>query len=88
MGSDFEEENQWKPLYRVAVIGGGIGGTTAALFLREEFLDEVEIDLYEKDKIGGRLAIAEIGGRFYESGEKWDESGTYVGVQMKTKFDF
>ena len=34
---------------RVAVIGGGIGGTTAALFLREELGDDVNILIYEKD---------------------------------------
>ena len=34
---------------RVAVIGGGIGGTTAALFLREELGDDVDILIYEKD---------------------------------------
>jgi len=53
---------------RVAVIGGGIGGTTAALFLREELGEDVEIVIFEKDKIGGRLATVEVGGRFYESG--------------------
>ena len=64
-----ENKSNSKRRFRVAVIGGGIGGTTAALFLREEFGDEVDIDLYEKDRIGGRLATIEMGGRFYESGE-------------------
>lgn len=63
-----ENKNDSKRRIRVAVIGGGIGGTTAALFLREEFGDEVDIDVYENDRIGGRLATIEMGGRYYESG--------------------
>lgn len=53
---------------RVAVIGGGIGGSTAAYFLREELGDDAEILLYEKDRIGGRVATVKVGDRFYESG--------------------
>lgn len=60
--------NDASPKARVAVIGGGIGGSAAALFLREEFGDRIEIVIYEKDRIGGRLATVEVGGRFYEAG--------------------
>ena len=53
---------------RVAVIGGGIGGSTAAYFIREQLGDDVDIFLYEKDRIGGRVATVKMGDRFYESG--------------------
>ena len=52
----------------MAVIGGGIGGSTAAYFLREELGDDADILLYEKDRIGGRVATVKMGDRFYESG--------------------
>ena len=62
-----EPANTKKP--RVAVVGGGVGGTTAAFFLREELGEDVDITLYEQAKIGGRTATVEIGGRFYEAGK-------------------
>lgn len=48
---------------RIAVIGSGVGGLTAALLLRRQ---GYEVELYEKDaKVGGRLAFEEDGtGRF------------------------
>ena len=55
---------------RVAVVGGGIGGSTASLFLREELGDDVEIVLFEKDRIGGRLSTVQVGDRFYEAGKR------------------
>jgi len=52
-----------------AIIGGGIGGTSCAHFLREIFKDLVKIDLYEGNKIGGRLATVMMNdGNEYETG--------------------
>jgi len=53
---------------KVAIVGGGIGGCTAAHFLRQALGDDVEISVYEKEKIGGRVATVKVGQRFYESG--------------------
>lgn len=50
------------------IIGGGIGGTTAAYFLRQLFGDKLKVDILEADKIGGRLALINIGGQDYEAG--------------------
>lgn len=50
-----------------AIIGGGIGGTSCAYFLRQ-LLPDAELDLFEKDKIGGRLATEQIGEKKYEVG--------------------
>lgn len=54
-----------------AIIGGGIGGASAADFLTQLFYGDIEIDLFEKDKLGGRLANIEIGGDEYEAGGAW-----------------
>ncbi|KAG8232243.1 hypothetical protein J437_LFUL011796, partial [Ladona fulva] len=53
----------------IAVIGAGIGGTSVSYFLKELFEDEeIEIDVYESKKVGGRLATVDIDGLVYEVG--------------------
>ncbi|XP_033127631.1 prenylcysteine oxidase 1-like [Anneissia japonica] len=52
----------------IAVIGGGIGGTSCSHFLRELFGDAATISLFEPKAIGGRMATVEMAGRQYESG--------------------
>nr|DBA32055.1 TPA: hypothetical protein GDO54_007805 [Pyxicephalus adspersus] len=51
-----------------AVVGAGIGGTSTAYFLRQKFGKDVQIDVYEKGEVGGRLATIEIEGNQYEAG--------------------
>uniref|UniRef100_A0A3B1K477 Prenylcysteine oxidase 1 n=1 Tax=Astyanax mexicanus TaxID=7994 RepID=A0A3B1K477_ASTMX len=53
---------------KIAVIGGGIGGTSAAYFLRQEFGSSVKIDVFEAGTVGGRLATENIRGQDYENG--------------------
>ncbi|XP_017566709.1 prenylcysteine oxidase-like isoform X2 [Pygocentrus nattereri] len=53
---------------KIAVIGGGIGGTGAAYFLRQEFGPSVKIDVFEAGPVGGRLATENIRGHDYETG--------------------
>ncbi|XP_036451511.1 prenylcysteine oxidase-like [Colossoma macropomum] len=53
---------------KIAIIGGGIGGTAAAYFLRQEFGPSVHIDVYEAGTVGGRLATENIRGHDYETG--------------------
>lgn len=53
---------------KIAIIGGGIGGTSASYFLNELFGDDVIIDLYESDTLGGRLATIPIAEHVYEVG--------------------
>ncbi|OQV15601.1 Prenylcysteine oxidase [Hypsibius exemplaris] len=53
---------------RIGIIGGGIGGCAASWFLREALDEQAEIVLFEKDKIGGRVATVNIAGREYEAG--------------------
>jgi len=53
----------------IAVIGAGIGGGSAVHFLRSLF-EEIgaNIDVYESNQVGGRLALAKIGNKEYEIG--------------------
>lgn len=67
----------------IAVVGGGIGGTSASYFLRELFGPHgAVIDLYEANKIGGRLSVIEVDGRDYEVG------GSVIHPQNKYMVDF
>ena len=54
---------------RIAIVGSGIGGSSAAYFARHMFGSRASIDVFEKtNRVGGRLATVEIEGQFYEAG--------------------
>lgn len=55
-------------LPKVAIVGSGIGGSSCAHFLRELMQDKIDIDVYEADQIGGRLATRDYKGSAYEVG--------------------
>jgi predicted NAD/FAD-dependent oxidoreductase len=66
-----------------AVVGGGIGGTSASYFLRELFgPNGVHIDLFEPYRIGGRLSVIAVNGRDYEVG------GSVIHPRNKYMVDF
>lgn len=53
----------------IAIIGAGIGGSSASHFVRELFGQQATIDVFEaSDRIGGRLDTTEITGKRFESG--------------------
>ncbi|XP_036118911.1 prenylcysteine oxidase 1 [Molossus molossus] len=56
------------PPDKIAIIGAGIGGTSAAYYLRQKFGKDVKIDLFERGEVGGRLATTAIQGQEYEAG--------------------
>ncbi|KAJ7316299.1 hypothetical protein JRQ81_002461 [Phrynocephalus forsythii] len=56
------------PPGKIAVIGAGIGGSSVAHFLQQHFGPQVELDVYEKDHVGGRLATVTVNKQQYESG--------------------
>ncbi|OCT88591.1 prenylcysteine oxidase-like [Xenopus laevis] len=53
---------------RIAVIGAGIGGSAVTHFLQQQFGAQVQIDVYEADRVGGRLATTTVNNQQYESG--------------------
>ncbi|CAG5123929.1 unnamed protein product [Candidula unifasciata] len=55
-------------LPRIAVIGAGLGGASSAYFLRQLFGKEVQIDVFEANRVGGRAAVINIDGQDYEAG--------------------
>ncbi|XP_064601062.1 prenylcysteine oxidase 1-like [Liolophura sinensis] len=63
-GLNLEDDN----LPEIAIIGGGIGGTTTAYYLRKLFGNKASIDLFEAKQIGGRVSTVVVNGREYESG--------------------
>ncbi|XP_030603129.1 prenylcysteine oxidase-like [Archocentrus centrarchus] len=56
------------PPSKIAVVGAGIGGSATAHFLRQHFGPEVQIDVFEKGEVGGRLATITVNHNDYESG--------------------
>ncbi|GFY61586.1 prenylcysteine oxidase 1 [Trichonephila inaurata madagascariensis] len=53
---------------KIGIVGGGIGGTSCAYFLKEVFGGKCNITLFEREIIGGRLQVQNIGGKYYEAG--------------------
>ncbi|KAM9069742.1 prenylcysteine oxidase 1 isoform X1 [Sarcophilus harrisii] len=56
------------PPEKLAVIGAGIGGTSASYYLRQKFGKDVKIHVFERGKVGGRLATVNVEGQDYEAG--------------------
>ncbi|XP_053443093.1 prenylcysteine oxidase 1 [Nycticebus coucang] len=56
------------PPNKIAIIGAGIGGTSAAYILRQKFGKDVKIDVFEREEVGGRLATMMVQGQEYEAG--------------------
>ncbi|KAL4428033.1 hypothetical protein ABPG75_002122 [Micractinium tetrahymenae] len=52
---------------RVAIIGGGVAGASAAHYLRQELAD-VEISVFEREHLGGRAQELQYGGLTLELG--------------------
>lgn len=51
-----------------AVVGAGIGGAAVTHFLQQHFGPRVQIDVFEKGTVGGRLATISVNKQHYESG--------------------
>nr|XP_020643105.1 prenylcysteine oxidase-like [Pogona vitticeps] len=67
-GSSSASQELRRPPAKIGVIGAGIGGTSAAYFLRQKFGRDVQIDVFEKGEVGGRLATLNVEGKYYEAG--------------------
>ncbi|XP_045681506.1 prenylcysteine oxidase-like [Phyllostomus hastatus] len=53
---------------KIAVVGAGIGGSAVTHFLQQHFGARVQIDVFEKGTVGGRLATISVNKQHYESG--------------------
>ena len=54
---------------RVAIIGSGIGGSSAAHFVRKILGEDAQISVFERSgRVGGRLATVDLSGETFESG--------------------
>ena len=60
--------NEPKISFFSAIIGGGIGGGATAYFLRQQFGPDLDVTVFERGRIGGRLATVKIAGNTYEVG--------------------
>uniref|UniRef100_A0A2S2QCA5 Prenylcysteine oxidase n=1 Tax=Sipha flava TaxID=143950 RepID=A0A2S2QCA5_9HEMI len=69
--------------FSIAIIGSGIGGTSCAYFLKEIFNDFVEVDIYEGNKIGGRLATVTM-----NDGYEYETGGAVLHIRNKYMSDF
>ncbi len=55
--------------FKVGIIGSGIGGTTAAYFIRKALGSNVQIHVFEKEnKVGGRMSVVKVDNDVYEAG--------------------
>uniref|UniRef100_A0A8C6Z3X8 Prenylcysteine oxidase 1 like n=1 Tax=Nothoprocta perdicaria TaxID=30464 RepID=A0A8C6Z3X8_NOTPE len=50
------------------VVGAGVGGSAVAYFLQQHFGPQVQLDVFEKGHVGGRLATVTVNKQQYESG--------------------
>ena len=58
------------PAARVAVIGAGVGGCSAAYFLRQQGGENLDIHVFQRpdNAVGGRTAVMEFCGHAHETG--------------------
>ena len=62
-----EEEADSK--FKVAIIGTGIGGSSAAYFIHNLLGRDASIDVFDRaSKVGGRIAVIEMDDNMFESG--------------------
>ena len=55
-------------VFDAGIVGGGIGGTSTAYFLRQLFGKNAKIDIFEKKQVGGRLVTTNIEDNEIEAG--------------------
>ena len=75
------------PPAKVAIIGGGVGGCTAAYFIREQCGSSVDISVFnDTEVVGGRCAVIEFDGNIYESGASIIHTSNKYLVDLRKKF--
>ncbi|CAH8838805.1 unnamed protein product [Trichobilharzia szidati] len=78
---------QQKDQFRVAVVGGGVGGASSAYYLRQLFGNKVSITLFEQSgRIGGRMKAVPFCGDVCESGASVIHSSNHYMISFAKKF--
>ena len=54
--------------FRIAIVGAGVGGCSAAYFLRKLCGEDIDLHVFEKAVVGGRTDVIQFDGHKYESG--------------------
>ena len=66
IAQELQEDSQKTP--QIAIIGGGIGGTAVAYFLKKS-IPNAKLTIFEaKEDVGGRLKTVDLAGKTYECG--------------------
>ncbi|CAH8605903.1 unnamed protein product [Dicrocoelium dendriticum] len=80
-------DTEKKAPFRVAIIGAGMGGATAAYYLRQLFGSEVGITVFEQSgRIGGRMKSANFAGQLIETGASIYHTSNRYMVSFAKKF--
>ncbi|CAH8605956.1 unnamed protein product [Dicrocoelium dendriticum] len=75
------------PNHLLAIIGAGMGGATAAYYLRQLFGSEVGITVFEQSgRIGGRIKSANFAGQLIETGASIYHTSNLYMVNFAKKF--
>ena len=74
------------PPAKIAIIGGGVGGCSAAYFLNREGGSNLDIHVFNDGDIGGRCAVVEFEGEAYEAGAAVIHSSNRYLLQIKDEF--
>lgn len=72
---------------KVAIVGAGVGGCTAAYYLRDQSGSDVDIRVFSQDgRVGGRTAVIEMEGHLYETGASIIHTSNKYLVDFADKF--
>ncbi len=81
-----EETPETLPPAKIAIIGGGVGGCSAAYFLHKNGGDNLDLHVFNDGVIGGRCAVIEFEGETYEAGAAIIHTSNKYLVDFKKQF--
>ena len=81
-----EETPEPLPPAKIAIVGGGIGGCSAAYFLRKNGGDALDIHVFNEGVVGGRCAVIDFEGNTYEAGGAVIHTSNKYLVDFREKF--
>lgn len=81
-----EEEPEDLPSAKIAIIGGGVGGCSAAYFLKKNGGGALDIHVFNDGEIGGRCAVIDFDGETYEAGASVIHTSNKYLMDFKEEF--